>query len=270
MRTGHLGPTVFRSDRRRRHLVRGRRPPAFHSGERLARSLRAVFWLTPGHADQPGVWYAGGSPQGLFRTEDAGRHLGTGRRLERPPDVGDLVGVPRGEHAGRLDAALGHRRPPRPRPPLPRPVRGRHLREHRRGPGLVHPEPGRRGRVPARAGRRLRPRSALPAHAPRRPRPALPPEPLRHLPPRPTGDEVGAHRRQHAHRGRRHRLPRRAPPPRPGHGLGLPDGRHRRLAPDQSRRPARGVRHPRRRGQLDPPGQRAYRRRRGSRSSARP
>ncbi|HEY5886151.1 MAG TPA: hypothetical protein VIT24_00430, partial [Acidimicrobiales bacterium] len=31
-----------------------------------------VFWLTPGHADQPGVWYAGGSPQGLFRTEDAG------------------------------------------------------------------------------------------------------------------------------------------------------------------------------------------------------
>jgi photosystem II stability/assembly factor-like uncharacterized protein len=38
----------------------------------LARSVRTVFWLTPGHADQSGVWYAGGSPQGLFRTEDGG------------------------------------------------------------------------------------------------------------------------------------------------------------------------------------------------------
>ena len=31
-----------------------------------------MFWLTPGHADEPGVWYAGGSPQGLFRSEDGG------------------------------------------------------------------------------------------------------------------------------------------------------------------------------------------------------
>ena len=34
--------------------------------------MRAVFWLSPGHADEPGVWYAGGSPQGLFRSEDGG------------------------------------------------------------------------------------------------------------------------------------------------------------------------------------------------------
>jgi photosystem II stability/assembly factor-like uncharacterized protein len=72
MRTGHLGPTVFRSTDFGDHWSEASRPPAFHTGERLARSLRAVFWLTPGHADQPGVWYAGGSPQGLFRTEDAG------------------------------------------------------------------------------------------------------------------------------------------------------------------------------------------------------
>ena len=31
-----------------------------------------MFWLTPGHPSEPGVWYAGGSPQGLFRSEDAG------------------------------------------------------------------------------------------------------------------------------------------------------------------------------------------------------
>jgi photosystem II stability/assembly factor-like uncharacterized protein len=48
------------------------RPPAFAANDRLERSLRAVFWLTPGPADEPGVWYAGGSPQGLFRTEDGG------------------------------------------------------------------------------------------------------------------------------------------------------------------------------------------------------
>ena len=41
--------------------------------------------------------------------------MGAGRRLERPPDVGDLGGVARGEHARRLDAPLGDRRPPRPR-----------------------------------------------------------------------------------------------------------------------------------------------------------
>jgi photosystem II stability/assembly factor-like uncharacterized protein len=31
-----------------------------------------VFWLTPGHASEPGVWYAGTSPQGLFRSDDHG------------------------------------------------------------------------------------------------------------------------------------------------------------------------------------------------------
>jgi photosystem II stability/assembly factor-like uncharacterized protein len=70
--TGHLGPTVFRSTDFGATWSESSRPPAFHAGERLARSLRKVFWLTPGHADQPGVWYAGGSPQGLFRSEDAG------------------------------------------------------------------------------------------------------------------------------------------------------------------------------------------------------
>ena len=71
-RTGHLGPTVFRSTDLGRTFTEASRPPAFASPDPLERSLRAVFWLTPGHADEPGVWYAGGSPQGLFRTEDGG------------------------------------------------------------------------------------------------------------------------------------------------------------------------------------------------------
>ena len=72
MRTGHLGPTVFRSEDAGATWIEATRPPAFHTGERLARSVNAVFWLTPGHADQPGRWYAGGSPQALFVSDDHG------------------------------------------------------------------------------------------------------------------------------------------------------------------------------------------------------
>jgi photosystem II stability/assembly factor-like uncharacterized protein len=71
-RTGHLGPTVWRSSDLGRTWQEATRPPAFSADDRLERALRAVFWLAPGHADEPGVWYAGGSPQGLFRTEDGG------------------------------------------------------------------------------------------------------------------------------------------------------------------------------------------------------
>jgi hypothetical protein len=39
----------------------------------MGRSVKHTFWLTPGHASEQGTWYAGTSPQGLFRSEDAGR-----------------------------------------------------------------------------------------------------------------------------------------------------------------------------------------------------
>src|SRR3954467_6726779 len=70
--TGHLGPTVFRSTDLGASWQEATRPPAFAPGDRLKRALRTVFWLTPGHADEPGVWWAGGSPQGLFRSADGG------------------------------------------------------------------------------------------------------------------------------------------------------------------------------------------------------
>jgi photosystem II stability/assembly factor-like uncharacterized protein len=72
--TGHLGPTVFRSTDLGASWQEAQRPPAFPGGDRLGRALRAVFWLSPGHPSEPGVWYAGGSPQGLFRTDDGGDH----------------------------------------------------------------------------------------------------------------------------------------------------------------------------------------------------
>ena len=73
-KTGHLGPTVFRSTNLGRAWKEAARPPAFPKapeGEK-GRSVDHTFWLTPGHADEPDTWLAGTSPQGLFRSEDGG------------------------------------------------------------------------------------------------------------------------------------------------------------------------------------------------------
>ena len=69
-RTGHLGPTVFRSTDRGRTWTEAKQPPQFRPGS--GRTVDHTFWLTPGHASQPGVWFAGTSPQGLFRSDDGG------------------------------------------------------------------------------------------------------------------------------------------------------------------------------------------------------
>jgi len=110
-RTGHLGPTVFRSRDFGETWQEAARPPAFpkvppgwerpveksgappgwqQAGRREfeplpgggpetrfveppgGRVVDFVHWLTPGHASEPDVWYAGTSPQALFRSEDAG------------------------------------------------------------------------------------------------------------------------------------------------------------------------------------------------------
>lgn len=74
-KTGHLGPTVFRSEDRGHTWAEATQPPAFGPAAHglPARSVDHTFWLTPGHASQPGVWFAGTSPQGLFRSADGGR-----------------------------------------------------------------------------------------------------------------------------------------------------------------------------------------------------
>ncbi len=74
VRTGHLGPTIFRSTDLGKSWSEASRPPAFRkarAGER-PRVVEYTAWLTPGHASEPGVWYAGTSPQALFRSEDHG------------------------------------------------------------------------------------------------------------------------------------------------------------------------------------------------------
>ncbi len=73
-KTGHLGPTMFRSADLGQTWQETTRPPAFSKAEKGQQGLVVdhVFWLTPGHISEPGVWYAGTSPQGLFRSADGG------------------------------------------------------------------------------------------------------------------------------------------------------------------------------------------------------
>jgi photosystem II stability/assembly factor-like uncharacterized protein len=73
-KTGHLGPTVFRSADGGYTWQEAAQPPAFRkAGEgEEGRTVESVFWLSPGHASEPGVWYAGTSPVGMFRSEDGG------------------------------------------------------------------------------------------------------------------------------------------------------------------------------------------------------
>jgi len=73
-KTGHLGPTVFRSTDLGRTWKEAVRPPGFAKAAAgdAGRTVDHTFWLTPGHPSEPNVWYAGTSPQGLFRSDDGG------------------------------------------------------------------------------------------------------------------------------------------------------------------------------------------------------
>ncbi len=73
-KTGHLGPTIFRSTNFGRTWKEAGRPPAFAKAAegQKGRAVDHTFWLTPAHGNEPNVWYCGTSPQGLFRSEDGG------------------------------------------------------------------------------------------------------------------------------------------------------------------------------------------------------
>jgi photosystem II stability/assembly factor-like uncharacterized protein len=75
---GHIGPTVFRREGGQGEWLEAARPPAFAAmaegagTERQGRSVDHVFCFAPGDPSEPGVWYVGTSPVGLFRSEDDG------------------------------------------------------------------------------------------------------------------------------------------------------------------------------------------------------
>ena len=67
-RTGHLGPTLYRSPDGGRTWKESRKPPTF-AKRKNGRSVHHTFWLTPAGGR---TWYAGTSPPGLFRSRDDG------------------------------------------------------------------------------------------------------------------------------------------------------------------------------------------------------
>ncbi len=67
---GHLGPSLFRSLDGGKTWKEASKPPAFPKGHED--SVKQVFCLAPGLPSQPGVWWAGTAPQGLFRSTDNG------------------------------------------------------------------------------------------------------------------------------------------------------------------------------------------------------
>ena len=93
---GHLGPTLFRSIDLGRRWSESTRPPAFPKAAegQAARAVDHTFWLTPGHASQPGVWYAGTSPHGLFRSEDGGDTWQPCTGLNDDPQYREWMGGP--------------------------------------------------------------------------------------------------------------------------------------------------------------------------------
>ncbi len=94
--TGHLGPTLFRSRDLGRTWTESRRPPAFAKQDAAdsPRAVNHVFWLTPGHASEPGVWYAGTSPHGLFYSEDNGETWAPCAGLNDDPRYREWMGGP--------------------------------------------------------------------------------------------------------------------------------------------------------------------------------
>ncbi len=63
--------------------------------------------MTPGHASEPGVWYAGSSPQGLFRSEDGGETWEPVKGLNEHPEYSQWMGDQVERHAGWTEAAFG-------------------------------------------------------------------------------------------------------------------------------------------------------------------
>lgn len=106
-RQWHLGPTVFRSTDGGATWKEAATPPRFPKGDVRERTVDHVFWLTPGHASEPRVWYAGTSPQALFRSEDGGvnwapvsgfndhpdQHKWVGSDKDQTPDGGKLHSI---------------------------------------------------------------------------------------------------------------------------------------------------------------------------------
>lgn len=67
-KTKEHGVTIFRTTDFGKTWTPSAKPP-----NNKHREFAHIFRITPGHHSEPGVWYAGTSPQGLFRSSDDGK-----------------------------------------------------------------------------------------------------------------------------------------------------------------------------------------------------
>ena len=107
VKAGHLGPTMYRSTNFGKSWTEASKPPAFPKvpeGQK-GRAVDHTFWLTPGHASQPGVWWAATSPHGLFRSSDAGATWEPVSGLNDDPQYRQWMG---GEQDGTPDGPKLH------------------------------------------------------------------------------------------------------------------------------------------------------------------
>jgi hypothetical protein len=107
-RQWHLGPMVFRSTDGGASWAPAEVPPAFPKGDARGRAVDHVFFLTPGHATEPEVWYCGASPQSLFRSEDGGRSWAPVAGFNDHPDHRSWVGDDKDQtpDGGKLHSVL--------------------------------------------------------------------------------------------------------------------------------------------------------------------
>jgi len=116
-RTGHLGPTVFRSTDAGKTWQEAQAPPAFPKvpeGQK-GQVVDHVFWLTPGHTSEPDAWYADTSPKGLFRSEDGGNTWESVKGFNEHPFRSQWTG---GEQDGTPDGPKLHSIIVDPRDPM--------------------------------------------------------------------------------------------------------------------------------------------------------
>jgi len=106
-KTGHLGPTIYRSNDAGATWHEAARPPQFDKapeGEK-GQVVSHTFFLAPGHADEPGTWYAGTSPQALWRSDDGGDTWHSVRGFNDHPDYASRTEDPQ---AGTPDGPVLH------------------------------------------------------------------------------------------------------------------------------------------------------------------
>ncbi len=243
-KTGHLGPTVFRSTDLGRTWKEAARPPAFAKarGGREGPRGRSHVLAHAGPRRRAGRLVRGHLAAGTVPLRGRRRHVGA--VLRRSTTIRSTASgwapCRTARRTGRSCTRSSSIRA------IPRTCISRMS-----GGGVHESLDGGRTWTPLVKGlevvegfdrsRRHVPRSALRPALPEQSGPAVSAEPLRHLPARPAVGRVGAHRQEHAEAGRRRRLSDGGASARRGHRLGVPDGRHQRLAAHQPGRQARGL-----------------------------